>query len=182
MESPRNQDGIALPDQLFGAGVFSLGDKDFCEIDGEEDELVVEVAGPEFVPELGEDGLGFAVVPEPEDDPAFEPVEAKLGPAVGELAVEPTGSVQRGQRLLRLADVVQIPGEVVLGAEEKARFPAVAIRTSALRMWARPRSGWTCPIASPIWRRMRPGMWEDELLKNVSWFQDIPFHPSRPAP
>jgi plasmid stability protein len=41
----------------------------------------VEVACPEFVPELGEDGLGFDVVPEPEGDPAFEPVEAELGPA-----------------------------------------------------------------------------------------------------
>jgi hypothetical protein len=58
--------------------VFSFGDKNFREVDGEEDELAVEIAYPEFVPELGEDGLGFAVVPEPEGDPAFEPVEAEL--------------------------------------------------------------------------------------------------------
>jgi hypothetical protein len=44
-------------------GVFSFGDKDFREVDREEDELVVEVAGPEFVPELDEDGLGFRVSP-----------------------------------------------------------------------------------------------------------------------
>lgn len=68
---------------------------------------------------MGEDGLG----PEPEGDPAFEPVEAELGPAVGELAVERAGSIQDGQGVLRLAEVVQVPGEVVLGAEEEPGFP-----------------------------------------------------------
>lgn len=102
--------------------MFSFRYKDFREVDGEEDEVVLEVAGSEVVPELDEDGLGFEVVPEPEGDPAFEPVEAELGPAVRELAVERAGSVQDGQGVLRLAEVVQVPGEVVLGAEEEPSF------------------------------------------------------------
>lgn len=123
MEPPGGQDGLALPDQLFGPGMFSFCYKHFREVDGEEDEVVLEIAGPEIVPELGEDGLGFEVVPEPEGDPAFEPVEAELGPAVGELAVEGTSLVQGGEGILRLAEVVQIPGEIVLGAEEEPGFP-----------------------------------------------------------
>lgn len=122
VEAPGGQDGLALGDQVLGPGVFSFRYKDFREVDGEEDEIVLEVAGPEIVPELGEDGLGFGVVPEPEGDSAFEPVEAELGPAVGELAIEGTGSVQGGQGVFRLAEVVQVPGEVVLGTEAEPGF------------------------------------------------------------
>src|SRR5215213_11590496 len=122
VKPPGLHDGIALLHERGGTVGLASSDEHLGQVDGDEHELVVEVPGPKLLPELTEDAFRLGEVSPIGRDPPFEPVEAKLRPLVREMFVDGAGSVEDGERLVRLAVVVQEPGEVVLGAELEPRF------------------------------------------------------------
>lgn len=63
VEAPGFEDGVALFDELGGSVGFSVFHEGFGQVDREEDELVAEVSGSEFFPELLEDAFGFRGAP-----------------------------------------------------------------------------------------------------------------------
>lgn len=76
MKTPGDQDRVGLPDQLRGTVRLSLGGEHLGEVDRDEHELMVEVAGPQLLPELPEDVLRTGEVAKVPRDPPFDSAQS----------------------------------------------------------------------------------------------------------
>ncbi len=88
VQTPVRHDRVALGRQRRRPGRLPFLHQDLGEVDGDQHHLLMEVPGPELVPELPVDVLGFRKLAEAMGDLSFDPVQAKLlcGPPVSSVS------------------------------------------------------------------------------------------------
>src|SRR6266545_4435535 len=91
VDAPGFENGDTLLDKRCCAARLSLFHEHFSQVDREKDELVIELTGSEFLPELPEDALRLRQLAQGGNDPSFEPMQAELGIGVRKLRVKGSG-------------------------------------------------------------------------------------------